>query len=232
MQSTSDTQRLGSSRSLWSLLQMLPTGLDEPVAQARRDFGRLNFPAPNWVPAVVGPDGRTMLDVLIIGAGLCGQTAAFALGREGIRNVRTVDRAERGREGPWGTYARMDTLRSPKHLTGPDLGFPALTRKVVLAGGRDGSGAAEPPSFPSLAGDRPGQYARVFDSSDGIDFACLEGGKIGILLPAPPRSTMPPWLWRLVRPSAPVRASRAPAADQQVEMDNICRVLSGLSAAR
>jgi FAD-dependent urate hydroxylase len=65
-----------------------------------------------------------MLDVLIIGAGLCGQTAAFALAREGIRNVRTVDRAERGREGPWGTYARMDTLRSPKHLTGPDLGSP------------------------------------------------------------------------------------------------------------
>lgn len=41
--------------------------------------------------------------------------------------MRVVDRAGRGREGPWGTYARMDTLRSPKHLTGPDLGFPTLT---------------------------------------------------------------------------------------------------------
>jgi cation diffusion facilitator CzcD-associated flavoprotein CzcO len=231
---------------------MAPVGLEELVSQARRDFGRLNFPAPNWVPAVVGPDGRTMLDVLIIGAGLCGQTAAFALARDGVRNVRIIDRAERGREGPWGTYARMDTLRSPKHLTGPDLGFPALTfrawyeaqhgaegwgrlykvatkdwldyllwvrdtvglsienntevtrvdpkgdgvrvelvaptgaqtlfaRKVVLAGGRDGSGAAYWPSFPSLAADSGGQFTRVFHSSADIDFARFEGGKIGIL---------------------------------------------------
>jgi FAD-dependent urate hydroxylase len=231
---------------------MMPTGLDELVAQARCDFSRLNFPAPNWVPALAGPDGEPMLDVLVIGAGLCGQTAGFALARDGVRNVRIVDRAERGREGPWGTYARMDTLRSPKHLTGPDLGFPALTfrawyeaqhgadgwrrlykvatkdwldyllwvrntvglcienntevtrldpksdgvrielvgpmgrqslfaRKVVLAGGRDGSGAANRPSFPSLARDSPGQFARVFHSSDHMDFARFKGGKIGIL---------------------------------------------------
>ena len=104
-----------------------PSGLDELAAQARRDFARMNFPAANWVPAVLGPDGKPMLDVLVIGAGLCGQTAAFALMREGVRNMRIVERAERGREGPWGTYARMVTLRSPKHLTGLDLGFPALT---------------------------------------------------------------------------------------------------------
>ena len=85
------------------------------------------FPAPNWVPPVAGPDGRPALDVLVIGGGMCGQTAAFALVREGVRNVRIIDRAPRGREGPWGTYARMETLRSPKHLTGPDIGFPALT---------------------------------------------------------------------------------------------------------
>src|SRR5262245_44992608 len=231
---------------------MMPTGLDELVAQARGDFARLNFPAPNWVPALTGPDGQTMLDVLVIGAGLCGQTAGFALARDGVRNVRIIDRAERGREGPWDTYARMDTLRSPKQLTGPDLGFPALTfrawyeaqhgadgwhrlykvatkdwldyllwvrdtvglsienntevtrldpkpdgvrvelvgpagerslfaRKVVLAGGRDGSGAVYRPSFPSLAGDSRGQFARVFHASDDINFARFEGGKIGVL---------------------------------------------------
>ena len=54
-----------------------------------------------------------MLDALVVGAGMCGQTAAFALALEGVRNMRIVDREERGREGPWGTYARMDTLRSP-----------------------------------------------------------------------------------------------------------------------
>ena len=106
---------------------MMPSGLDQLVAQARRDFARMNFPAANWVPAIAGPDGQPMLDALIVGAGLCGQTAAFALVRDGVRNMRIVDRAGSGREGPWGTYARMDTLRSPKHLTGPDLGFPALT---------------------------------------------------------------------------------------------------------
>jgi cation diffusion facilitator CzcD-associated flavoprotein CzcO len=87
----------------------------------------MNYPAPNWVPPKVGPDGMPMLDVLIAGAGACGQTAAFALARDGVRHVRLLDRAERGREGPWATYARMQTLRSPKHLTGPDLGIPTLT---------------------------------------------------------------------------------------------------------
>jgi cation diffusion facilitator CzcD-associated flavoprotein CzcO len=37
-----------------------------------------------------------------------------------------VDRAPRGREGPWLTYARMRTLRSPKDYTGPDLDLPSL----------------------------------------------------------------------------------------------------------
>src|SRR5262245_4152136 len=107
--------------------RMKPSRLENLVAEARRDLARMNFPASSWVPAAAGPDGRPMLDVLIVGAGSCGQTAAFALARDGVRNIRIVDRAPRGREGPWGTYARMDTLRSPKHLTGPDLGFPALT---------------------------------------------------------------------------------------------------------
>ena len=61
---------------------------------------------------------------------MCGQTAAFALLREGVRNLRCVDRAPRGREGPWATYARMEILRSPKHLTGPDYGVPSLTYRA------------------------------------------------------------------------------------------------------
>jgi cation diffusion facilitator CzcD-associated flavoprotein CzcO len=102
-------------------------GLDHLASEARRDLARLNHPAANWVLPAIGPDGRTALDVLIIGAGMCGQTAAFALLREGVSNIRVVDRAPEGLEGPWGTFARMETLRSPKHLTGPDLGIPSLT---------------------------------------------------------------------------------------------------------
>ena len=98
--------------------------------RAREDLSRLNFPPANWVPPRDGPDGKPMLDALVIGGGMCGQTAAYALLAEGIRNIRCVDRAPYGREGPWATYARMETLRSPKHLTGPDLGVPSLTYRA------------------------------------------------------------------------------------------------------
>lgn len=104
--------------------------LEELGRLARRELAQLNFPAANWVAPAPGPDGRALLDVLVAGGGMCGQTAAFALMREGVRHLRCVDRAPRGREGPWRTFARMETLRSPKHLTGPDLGVAALTYRA------------------------------------------------------------------------------------------------------
>jgi cation diffusion facilitator CzcD-associated flavoprotein CzcO len=104
--------------------------LESLAELARRELAQLNFPAANWVPPAPGPDGRLLLDVLVAGGGMCGQTAAFALMREGVRNLRCLDRAVRGAEGPWTTFARMETLRSPKHLTGPDLGVAALTYRA------------------------------------------------------------------------------------------------------
>ena len=68
-----------------------------------------------------------MADVAIIGSGMCGLAAAFALRRVGISNIAHVDRRAEGLEGPWLTYARMQTLRSPKHLTGPVIGLANLT---------------------------------------------------------------------------------------------------------
>lgn len=231
----------------------IANGLEALAAIARHDFARLRYPAANWVPAAAGPDGKPVLDVLIVGGGMCGQTAALALLRDGVGNIRIIDRAPRGREGPWGTYARMEILRSPKHLTGPDLGFPALTfrawyeahhgaegwerlykiatadwldyllwvrqtagvnvendiealeiepsgtlvraelrgaggtetiwaRKVVLAGGRDGSGAPAMPPFPGLpSGHCDAAGARIFHSSEDIDFVRFRGGRIGVL---------------------------------------------------
>lgn len=227
---------------------------------ARADLARLNFPPANWVLPAPPREGRPVLDVLVAGAGMCGQTAGYALLREGISNLRVVDRAARGEEGPWGTYARMLTLRSPKHLTGPDLGVPTLTfrawyeaqhgatgwaalhkvgridwrdyllwvretvglrvengvslvsvedpgsgpgqapggllrarlqsaagtetvwtRKLVLALGRDGSGAPRWPEFASLRRDDPLCSGRVFHSADPIDFAAWRGKRIGVL---------------------------------------------------
>jgi len=104
--------------------------LDKLAAFARHELAQLNFPAANWVPPAEGPDGKPLLDALVVGGGMCGQTALFALMREGVRNIRCVDREPRGREGPWATYARMDILRSPKHLTGPDLGVATLSYRA------------------------------------------------------------------------------------------------------
>ncbi|WP_455554401.1 NAD(P)-binding domain-containing protein [Comamonas sp.] len=227
--------------------------------QARCDLQKLNYPPPNWVAA---PNADKVLDVLIVGAGMCGQTAAFALQREGLRNIRIIDAAARGDEGPWATFARMLTLRSPKQLTGPDLGVPSLTfrawyeaqhgegdistfdaatpgwaglhkigrvdwrdyllfvrdasgipvenltrldslhdedgvavaqitgpkgtetvraRKVILALGRDGSGAPRWPDFPSLSMQDPLARNRVFHTMDEIDFAALKGKTVAVL---------------------------------------------------
>ncbi|MEO7392254.1 MAG: NAD(P)/FAD-dependent oxidoreductase [Ramlibacter sp.] len=112
-------QSLASARDEAALVRL--------AAVARADLVRLNFPPPSWVPPTSASDGSPVLDALVIGAGMCGQTAAYALIREGVGNIRIIDRQPRGDEGPWGTYARMLTLRSPKHLTGPDLGVPSLT---------------------------------------------------------------------------------------------------------
>jgi FAD-dependent urate hydroxylase len=92
-----------------------------------RDFEYLNYPAENWVKAATGPAGEPVLDVAIIGGGMCGMAAAFGLRREGVQNFRIFERQDKGFEGPWVTTARMETLRSPKHLTGPNMGLPNLT---------------------------------------------------------------------------------------------------------
>ncbi len=68
-----------------------------------------------------------MTDVVVVGAGMNGIAAAAALIFKGVRNVRILERAAAGNEGPWLTFARMDTLRSPKTLPGPALGIPSLS---------------------------------------------------------------------------------------------------------
>ncbi len=103
------------------------TGLMAHEAVVARDRAMLGLPPRNWPATVAGPDGQPMLDVLIVGAGMCGIAAAAALLHKGIGNILVVDSNPDGQEGPWVTYARMETLRSPKHLPGPCLGIPSLT---------------------------------------------------------------------------------------------------------
>ncbi|MCX8998304.1 NAD(P)/FAD-dependent oxidoreductase [Rhizobiaceae bacterium BDR2-2] len=98
--------------------------LDERVKQ---DLAYLNYPPANWSKPVTATDGTAVSDVVIIGGGMCGLVAWLSLTRGGIANLRILDRAPKGSEGPWRTYARMETLRSPKNLLGPALGMASLT---------------------------------------------------------------------------------------------------------
>jgi cation diffusion facilitator CzcD-associated flavoprotein CzcO len=100
-------------------------GLDGLRARLRQDLEWLELPAKPWMPRLEHED-RPVLDVAVIGGGMAGLSAATALRLTGVEAV-VFDRSPAGREGPWLNYARMHTLRSPKQLTGPALGLPALT---------------------------------------------------------------------------------------------------------
>jgi cation diffusion facilitator CzcD-associated flavoprotein CzcO len=60
-------------------------------------------------------------------------STAWGLMREGIRNILVVDQGTAGYEGPWATFARMPTLRTPKGPTGVDAGHPDLTIRTWYA---------------------------------------------------------------------------------------------------
>jgi len=96
-------------------------------AQVRADLAKTAHPNAPWLKSRPGPDARPALDVLIVGAGQSGIATAFGLMRSQVTNILTIDKTEEGQEGPWLAYARMHTLRSPKHFTGPDLDMPSLT---------------------------------------------------------------------------------------------------------
>ena len=41
--------------------------------QARHDLMRLNYPGANWMPLANDAAGKPVLDVLVVGAGMCGK---------------------------------------------------------------------------------------------------------------------------------------------------------------
>lgn len=105
------------------------TDLTELEARVARDLELLDYPARTWVPPRRHANAP-VLDVLIVGAGQGGLATAFGLKRARVDNILVVDRQPAGQEGPWVTFARMITLRTPKHVTGPDLGIPSLTPRA------------------------------------------------------------------------------------------------------
>lgn len=105
-------------------------GLDQLTADVHRELELLDYPRRDWMPVRAAPDGTPIHDVVIIGAGQGGLAAAFALFRERITNLLILDENPLGRAGPWLNFARMHTLRTPKHVLGPDLGVPSLTPRA------------------------------------------------------------------------------------------------------
>lgn len=96
--------------------------LDSHSRLVRKDLEILGIGQPTWV----SPRGG-IFDVVIVGGGQSGLAAAFGLIRERVSNILVIDENPKGQEGPWGTYARMITLRTPKDLLSIDFGIPSLT---------------------------------------------------------------------------------------------------------
>ncbi|MDI2089965.1 NAD(P)-binding domain-containing protein [Commensalibacter oyaizuii] len=102
------------------------TSLTELEQAVKRDLDIMSFPSKDWSPKKEY-NGQPVLDVAVLGAGQAGLAIGFGLSRHNIKNIRIFDKAIRGEEGPWTTYARMVTLRTPKYLKGPELGYANLS---------------------------------------------------------------------------------------------------------
>lgn len=101
-------------------------GLAALEAQLARQLALIGHGGADWTRPRNHPEGHVH-DVVIVGGGQSGLAAAFGLLRERISNILVIDESPAGFEGPWETYARMITLRTPKELTPIDFGIPALT---------------------------------------------------------------------------------------------------------
>lgn len=105
----------------------LPRTLADLERLVRREINTTRYAPPSWVLPRTGPDGKPALDVLVAGGGQAGLAAAHGLQQCHIERILVVDENPRGAEGPWGTYARMPTLRTHKENGGIELGIPSLS---------------------------------------------------------------------------------------------------------
>ena len=110
--------------------ERLPRDLDELAAMARRELELTQYPRKSWVLPKMAPDGSRALDVLVVGAGQAGLATGFALLQQRVDNILLIDENPPGLEGPWATYARMETLRTQKDVGGIEFGVPSLSLRA------------------------------------------------------------------------------------------------------
>jgi cation diffusion facilitator CzcD-associated flavoprotein CzcO len=105
----------------------LPRSLGELELLVWRDLDLTRYPAKLWVLPRFRPDGQRALDALIVGGGQAGLASAFGLLQQRVTNILVIDENLAGAEGPWGTYARMATLRTQKEVGGIELGVASAS---------------------------------------------------------------------------------------------------------
>jgi 2-isopropylmalate synthase len=84
----------------------------------------------SWVVPAVTAGGEKVFDAVIVGAGQNGLALAYNLKLRGVRRLVVVDAQDTDQPGPWLSFARMQTLRTPKWITGPECSNPMLSFKV------------------------------------------------------------------------------------------------------
>jgi cation diffusion facilitator CzcD-associated flavoprotein CzcO len=105
----------------------LPRSLADLERLVRREINIARYAAAAWVLPHAGPDRQPTLDVLVVGGGQAGLALAHGLAQNHIERIVVIDENPRGQEGPWGTYARMPTLRTHRENGGIELGIPSLS---------------------------------------------------------------------------------------------------------
>lgn len=74
-----------------------PASLVALEARLRRDFEMLVLPpAKDWLEPRIHPDYGPVLDVAVVGAGMAGLSAAFALKCLAVRSLQMFDRSPAG----------------------------------------------------------------------------------------------------------------------------------------
>ena len=155
---------------------------DDPDAGARAAL-RLIGPDPqDWVPERAAPDGRPIdHNVAIVGGGQSGCAFAWGLRRAGIGRVAVIDMAgDENRAGVWRNAARMNVLRTPKTLPGPELGVPALGFQAWYEA-RNGAAAYE--SFARIPREAWAEYLAWYRRFLGIPVRY--GTRLARIEPAP-----------------------------------------------
>ena len=106
-------------------IDLASPALQALATQAQAEIAALAYPARSWVERR-SPAGEEWCDVAIVGGGQSALGLAFGLQRAGVPNTLCLSAAAPGEAGPWQTYARMETLRTPKDLVGLEFGLPNL----------------------------------------------------------------------------------------------------------